>query len=202
MNMQTIQKQLLLSFLIASSTTLLPANTTSIFDEMWQEMEQLHQRIEKRMSHMRNTMCTYGDQIKEASPISMKTTEAGLQISLPQIALKDRNFDAQFDQDSNTLTISTPSGTISILARMIAGKQTYISASRKQNEQTELDKDKSSSTLYTHSQISQTFEGEIEMGQAAIEYESEMQELIITIPQRKRKTTKIPIHFKEPKEDK
>lgn len=200
--MQTIQKQLLLSFLIASSTTLLPANTTSIFDEMWQEMEQFHQRIEKRMAHLRNAMYTYGDQIKEASSISMKTTEAGLQISLPQIALKDRNFDAQFDQDTNTLIITTPSGTISIHARMIAGKQTYISASRKQNEQAELDNDKSSSTLYTHSQISQTFEGEIEMGQSAIEYESDMQELIITIPPRKRKLTKIPINFKEPKEDK
>lgn len=197
--MQTIQKQLLLS-LIISSNSLLTASP-SIF-EKWEEMESFRQRMHKSMSDFRDEMRNSMQSLKEVPSISMKMTNAGVQISIPHIGLKDRNFEAQFDQENNVLAISTPNGAISIQARTRSGKQTYISAILKHQEQQELEKDKGTNIFSSHSQVSHIIEGEIEMAQSEIEYDSQTQELIITIPQRKRLFTKIPVNFKEPKETK
>lgn len=199
--MQTIQKQLLLSLLISSSTTLLNANCASPSDEMWEEIEHFHQLIEKRMARMRQEMKTSMNPFKEIPNISMKNIDTGVQISIPNILLKDRNFDAQFDQDNNLLVVSIPTGSISIQAG-ISNKKTYLTTMLKLQDSKDLDKNQTAGTIYSHSQVSQTINGEIEMGQAEIEYDSQSQELMITIPQRKRKMTKIPVHFKDPQENK
>lgn len=199
--MLTLHKQLLLSLLMVSSTTYLSVRGDSIFDQMWEEMEQFQERIEKRMAQVRTEIQSHRAHAKELPSIGMKMTDTGLRIAVPYMALKDRTLDAQFDQEQNLLTITAPSAQIFIHARALGSKQTFMSARIKQEEHTE-QKDGAPSTLYSHTQMSQTFDGEIDLGQSAIEYDAQTKELIITIPSRKRTLTKIPVQIKEPKEEK
>lgn len=199
--MHILHKQLLLSLLIVSSNTYLPARADSLFDQMWEEMEQFQERIEKRMAQIRTEIQTHRAYAKELPSIGMKMTDGGLRIAIPNIALKDRSFDAHFDQEQNLLTITAPSAQILIHARALGGKQTLLSARIKHEEHTE-NKDSAPTSLYAHAHTSQTVDGEIELGQSGIEYDAQTHELIITAPARKRTLTKIPVQIKESKEEK
>lgn len=197
------RKQLLLSLLVGSMTTV-SANHRSIFEEFMEEMDQLHEQMEKRFAQARQEMHATFKTISDSPSISMKLMDSGVQISIPHIPLKDRNFDAQYDQDNNLLTISTPSGMVSIQAKPTTYNRTYITAQFKQQVQQEAQKDTGTHAFHLNSyaQASQTVPGEIEMQHPVIEYDAHLQELCITIAQRKKIVTKIPVNFKEPKEDK
>lgn len=199
--MRTLHLHLLLSLLM-SSNSLIMSHPRSIFKEMFEmleEMEQLHEQMEKRFSREYQELEASSFSGKS---ISMKMKEGVLEIAFAYNLPKDRNFDAQFDQERNVLNISTASGKVSIHAQQTPYKQTYITALFKHQEPQQIDKDKMIGSLYSHSEVTQTIDGEIELEHATIEYDTETQELIIAIPQRKKVVTKIPVNFKEPKEGK
>ncbi|GMU18999.1 MAG: hypothetical protein AMXMBFR12_01910 [Candidatus Babeliales bacterium] len=199
--MRTLHLHLLLSFLMSSNSFIM-SHPRSIFKEMFEmleEIEQVHEQMEKRFSQHYHEL---GASSFSSKSISMKMKEETLEIAFAYNLPKDRNFDAQFDQERNVLNISTASGKVSIHAQQTPYKQTCITALFKYQEPQQVDKDKMIGSLYSHSEVTQTIEGEIELAHATIDYDIETQELIITIPQRKKVRTKIPVNFKEPKEGK
>lgn len=202
--MLNLRKQLLLSLLLSSSMLTISPAHQSFFEEMMEEMDQFHELMEKRFAQVRQELRTSMRSLKESPSISMKLKDAGIEITIPHIALKDRNFDAQFDQDNNLLTVSTPSGIVSIQSQPSNYNRTYITAQFKQKQEQEADTDKGTQALYMNyfAHASQTVAGEVEMQHPLIEYDAQTQELLIVLPQRKKIVTKIPVNFKEPKEDK
>lgn len=204
--MRTLTVHLLLSLLVISSSMAHGFNH-SFFDEMFQEMDAFHERMEKHFSHMHHEMREYFNNASRSSQgasISLEKKDNHAEICFSHLDLKDKNLEAHYDQDTNALIIKANGFNVLIRAHT-RDHYTLLSTEYRQQIVKESDhKDANASSIAVNSSAyaAETLAGQIELEHAHIDYESGLQQLKILVPFRKKTITKIPIHMKEPKEDK
>lgn len=200
--MHTLNVHLLLSLLMISSTDM-RGFPRSFLDEMMQEMDQFHERMEKHFSQIHQEMRDhFAHTSYKESEISILPKEDACEIIFSNITLKDKNLDAQFDQEKNNLMIKSDGYKASIYANH-RGRYTQLRVECRQHlirepEHKEAQGHSINSSFYT----SEVIAGDIELEHAHIEYEAELHQLKISIPFRKKLLTKIPVNIKEPKDGK
>ena len=203
MNMQTIQKQLLLSLLVGSSCITSYGSSILFFEEMIHEMDHFHEQMEKHFSQVRQEMkeqCSYlSSRTKDSPTLTMHQTDEHVEINCSSIALKDSNLEANWDQDTSELVIKAEGNKVSIQAVPRTARYTYLNVECQQRITKENDhKDGASqSRISNYAHIAQNFAGQLDLEHAHIEYEAESQNLKVTIPIQKKLLTKIPVTIKE-----
>ena len=195
--MTIFNQQLLLSLLIGTTCIAAPRN---LFEEMIEEMNDLQARFERRMNRFHEEMKKAFDAPLNNgidSPtisISENKTNNCIEVTVHPLATKEKVFDATMDQDSNSMTISTPLGSILIqtnhhLISVGFNHQTKQEQNQKGN--------KAQIMMSSYSQNARTLTGEVTLEEAHIEYDTAGQKLIISIPFFKKSITKIPVTIKE-----
>lgn len=193
------KKMLVLSVLLGTSLPSLTAK--SLLDEMIDEMNEVQARFERRFNKL-------NEELKKGSMSYTLTTETAnisiaenkttgvVDIIIAPLSITAPTFDATMDQDSNTLNVSTPAGTA-----IIHTDRHFISANFNhqitQEQEIKNGKGKQQVMMSSYSQSAKTVSAEMSLEDAHIEYDQEGQKLTISVPLRKKPTTKIPVIIKE-----
>jgi hypothetical protein len=195
--MRIFNQHLLLSLLIGTSCTAAQAN---LFEEMLEEMNEMHVRFEQHMSQ-------FHEQMKKAFvvPMSNGISSPSLIISenkdnncveviLHPMVVKEKIFDATMDEDTNSMTVSTPIGSV-----FIQTDDNLICVEFNHNIKQEQDEEGNTAHIMMSSYYQNTavVSAELALEQSHIEYDETTQKLVISIPFKKKVVTKIPVTIKE-----
>jgi hypothetical protein len=194
------KKPLVLSIFLG---TLIPITITakSLLDEMIDEMNEVQARFERRFNRLTEELkkgsMAYNLSTETASiSISENKTTAMVDVIIAPLAITQPTFDATMDQDTNTLNVTTPAGNANIHIN-----RHFISANFNhqivQEQENKNGKGKHQVTMSNYSQSAKTVSSEMNLDEAHIEYDQAAQRLTISIPLRKKQTTKIPVSIKE-----
>lgn len=172
-----------------------------LLDEMIEEMNEVQARFERRFNRI-------NEELKKGSmTYTLSTETAGISIAenktigmvevvIAPLSIANPTFDAQMDQDSNTLSVTTPAGNANIQVN-----RHFISANFNhqftQEQENKNGKSKHQIMMSNYSQTAKTVSSEMNLEEAHIEYDQTGQKLTISVPLRKKQTTKIPVNIKE-----
>ena len=201
--MLTHKKQLVLSFLLSTTFSITTVNAQSLFDEMIEEMNEMQARFERRFNRINEEMKKgliggIDLAIEHASIAVMenKTTQS-IDVIIAPLSFKEKIFDASMDQDTNTLTVTTPAGNLTLQV-----ERHLISAgfNHQIKQDADLKNGKPQVMMSSYSQSAKKVNTDMALEETKIEYDQPSQKLIVSIPFRKKTITKIPVLVKEGKE--
>lgn len=192
------KKTLVLSVLLGAPLSI---SSKSLLDEMIDEMNEVQARFERRFNRL-------NEELKKGSmAYTLSTETAGISITenkaaamvdviIAPLAISQPTFDATMDQDANTLTVITPAGNANVHI-----DRHFISANFNhqivQEQENKNGKNKHQIMMSNYSQSAKTVSAEMNLDEAHIEYDQAGQKLTISVPLRKKQTTKIPVNIKE-----
>ncbi len=192
------QKMLVRSILLGAPLSL---KSKSLLDEMIDEMNEVQTRFERRFNRL-------NEELKKGSMAYTLSTEtasisivenkaiATVDVIISPLAIAQPAFDATMDQDAHTLNVITPAGNANIHMN-----RHFISANFNhqivQEQENKNGKNKHQVTMSNYSQSAKTVSSEMNLDEAHVEYNQAAQRLTISIPLRKKATTKIPVTIKE-----
>lgn len=195
--MLSLNKQLLLSLLIGTSCAAAPK---SLFEEMIEEIDEMQMRFERRMNRMQEEMkkafatpLNNGIDSPALTIIESKANNC-VEISIRPLDIKEKTFDASMDQDTNTMTISTPAGSLQIQTDRHLISVGFNHQVKQESDQKD---HKPSFFVSSFSQNTKAISAELALEESRIEYDQATQKLTVTIPCRKKMITKIPVIIKE-----
>ena len=195
--MLILKKQLLLSLLIGTSCAAAPK---SLFEEMIEEIDEMQMRFERRMNRMQEEMkkafatpLNNGIDSPALTIIESKANNC-VEISIRPLDIKEKTFDASMDQDTNTMTISTPAGSLQIQTDRHLISVGFNHLMKQQQDQKN---NKAQILISSYCQNAQRLSSEIALEESHIEYDQAMQKLVACIPLRKKPITKIPVIIRE-----
>lgn len=195
--MLSLNKQLLLSLLIGTACAAAPK---SFFEEILNEIDEMQMRFEQRMNRMHEEMkkaFTAPPNNDINSPVlTIHENKANncLEISIYPLDIKEKTFDASMDQDTNTMTISTPVGSLQIQTDRHLISVGFNHLMKQQQDQKN---NKAQILISSYCQNAQRLSSEIALEESHIEYDQAMQKLVACIPLRKKPITKIPVIIRE-----
>ncbi len=194
-----ISKKMLVLFILLGAP--LSVCSKSLFDEMIEEMNEVQARFERRFNRL-------NEELKKGSIAYTLTTETAnisitenktigmVDVTITPLVIANPTFDATMDQDTNTLAVVTPAGNANIHIN-----RHFISANFNhqftQEQENKNGKGKHQIMMSNYSQTAKTVSSEMNLEEAHIEYDQAGQKLTISVPLRKKQTTKIPVSIKE-----
>lgn len=192
------KKTLVLSVLLGAPLSL---SSKSLIDEMIDEMNEVQARFERRFNRLNEELkkgsmaYTLSTETASISIAENKATSM-IDITIAPLSIAQPTFDATIDQDTNTLAVTTPAGNANIHI-----DRHFISANFNhqivQEQENKNGKGKQQITMSNYSQSAKTVSAEMNLEEAHIEYDQAGQKLTISVPLRKKPTTKIPVSIKE-----
>ena len=195
--MLSLNKQLLLSLLIGTACAAAPK---SFFEEIINEIDEMQMRFEQRMNRMHEEMkmaFTAPPNNDINSPVlTIHENKANncLEISIYPLDIKEKTFDASLDQDTNSMIIATPAGSLQIQTDRHLISVGFNHQVKQESDQKD---HKPSFFVSSFSQNTKAISAELALEESRIEYDQATQKLTVTIPCRKKMITKIPVIIKE-----
>ena len=173
------------------------AEIQSYFDEELERIDRQFDHMRKAMRQgMRNNLKQQGVRIG----IHENDDRSAAQVTVSGLELKDQTFDASYNHEAfhgepveSMLTITTQAGDMKIQAY-----NRYVGVGFSKHEKKE-SKDKqapSTAVMAWQTQTGRTVSGDMLLEQAEIEYDEQGKTLRVTIPYKKKPSTKIPISIK------
>lgn len=194
-----MSKKMLVLFILLGAP--LSVYSKSLLDEMIEEMNEVQARFERRFNRLNEELkkgsmaYTLTSETASMSIAENKTTGM-VDVIIAPLAIAQPTFDAQMDQDANTLSVVTPAGNahIQVNRHLISANFNHQFTQEQENKN---GKGKHQIMMSNYSQSAKTVSSEMNLEEAHIEYDQAGQKLTISVPFRKKQTTKIPVSIKE-----
>lgn len=193
------QKQFVLSLILSTSGLFVPIHSQTLFDEMIVEMNEMQARFERRFNRINEEMKkgAYGvDPAIESPKLSIaenKNTNT-IDVVIAPLSIKEKTFDATMDQDSNSLQLNTPAGTVTL---QVDRHLLSVGFTHQIKHESDQKNGKQHIAMSSYNQAAKKVSAELALEESQIEYDSSSQKLTISIPLRKKTLTKIPVTVKE-----
>lgn len=161
----------------------------SIFEQMLNEMEQMEHYFDQQRVRMHEQLKNF---CSRESAISMSENKAtnSFEIIVSPLVLKEKTMDAMIDKEANTVTLTFEQGNLNLKAFENQMRVQYTNYNKNENTK------ENSASVESSMHMIQTLPGKLKLEDVAIEYNTEAQRLLISLPFAKRIVTKIPVTIK------
>jgi|ERR1700733_2082740 len=191
-----IAQKNVLFFVISSFTTFSTVHA-SLFDQIRKEIHDMEVRMQQCFAQQheinKNSWKQFDIAMEQATiTITENKNAQKVDVIIAPLAIAEPIFEASFDHDRNALEVQTPAGKI-----MLQTEHHMVFASFDHQVQKEQADGKSKVMMSSYNQTVTKVNNEIALEEAAIEYDQETKKLTVSVPIRKKVTTKIPVTVKE-----
>ena len=173
------------------------AEIQSYFDE---EMERIDRQFDTMRRAMRQGLRNNVKQQGVRIGIHENDDRSAAQVIVSGLELKDQTFDASYNHEAfhgqpieSILTIATPAGDIKIQAY---NRYVGVGFSKLEKKESKDKQSPSTAVMSWQSQTGRTVSGDMLLEQADIEYDELGKTVRVTIPYKKKASTKIPVTIK------
>lgn len=192
-------RKMVLSLLLLAPFYFSNSIAHSFFEEIVREMDEFEQRLVRRINRMneetKKGFANYDFAMEMASiTINDNKKNNSVDIVISPLAIQEKTFDATMDQDTHTLTVTTPVG-IAII--QVDRHVVSVTFNQQIKQDTHQKHGKQQVVMSSYNQTAKTVSEEMLLEEAKIEYDQVSQKLVLSLPLRKKVFTKIPVMIKE-----